>query len=243
MKKLLSILMVLTFILSGCGAQDSGWFHNGIVQPFTDLITFFASFFNGSYGMGIVLVTLCVRFLLMPMMISSYKNQKKMQVRMKIAQPKIKAIQDKMKTAKDQEEKNALSQELMKIYGEHNINPLNMGCLPIIVQMPILTGLYFAITHSKAIAEESFLWFNLGSPDIVIMLIAGALYFLQSFMSIQFMPEESRKQMWPMAIISPLMIIFVSFHSPAALPLYWSVGAIVLLFQQYISHKLFNNIK
>ncbi|WP_414048731.1 membrane protein insertase YidC [Macrococcus animalis] len=243
MRKLISILMVLTFILSGCGAQDEGFFHNGIVQPFTDLITFFARFFDGSFGMGIVLVTLCVRFLLMPMMISSFKNQKKMQASMKVAQPKIKAIQEKIKSVKDPEEKNALSQELMKIYGEHNINPLNIGCLPIIVQMPILTGLYFAITHSKAIAAQSFMWFNLGTPDVWMMLIAGALYFVQSWISIQYMPEESRKQMWPMAIMSPLMIVFVSFHSPAALPLYWSVGAIVLIFQQYISNKLFSDIR
>lgn len=243
MKRFFSVLIVLTLILSGCGAQDDGLFHNGIVQPYTDLITFFAGFFAGSYGMGIVLVTLCVRFMMMPMMLSTVKQQKKMQANMKVAGPKIKEIQDKMKLAKDPEEKSVLSQELMKIYGEHNINPMNMGCLPIIVQMPILTGLYFAIIHSKSIAAQSFLWFNLGTPDLLMMLIAGGLYFLQSWISIQYMPEESRKQMWPMAIMSPLMIIFISFHSPAALPLYWSVGAIVLIFQQFISNKLFSDIK
>lgn len=240
MKKFTVLLTALLLLLTGCAPKEDGLFHQSLVEPFAQLIKYFASFFDGSYGMGIVLVTVCVRLVLMPMMLNATKRQKVMQGNMKLAQPEIKKLQDQIKVAKDEEEKARLSQELLKVYSKYNVNPLNMGCLPVIVQMPILMALYFAITHSKDIATQSFLWFNLGSPDIMMMVIAGALYFLQSWISLQYMPETTRKQMRPMILMSPMMIIFVSFHSPAALPLYWSVGAVILITQQYISNKLYN---
>lgn len=240
MKKFTVLLTALLLLLTGCAPKEDGLFHQSLVEPFAQLIKYFASFFDGSYGMGIVLVTVCVRLVLMPMMLNATKRQKAMQDNMKLAQPEIKKLQDQIKVAKDEEEKARLSQELLKVYSKYNVSPLNMGCLPVIIQMPILMALYFAITHSKEIAAQSFLWFNLGSPDMVMMLIAGALYFLQSWISLQYMPDATRKQMRPMLLMSPLMIIFVSFHSPAALPLYWSVGAVILVIQQYISNKLYN---
>ncbi|UBH15056.1 membrane protein insertase YidC [Macrococcus armenti] len=243
MKRIIVLLTTLLLLLTGCAPKEDGFFHQSLVQPFSDLIKYFGSFFDGSYGMGIVLVTVCVRLLLLPMMLNATKRQKEMQGNMKLAQPEIKKLQDQINAAKDDEEKAALTRELLKVYGKYNVSPMNMGCLPIIIQTPILMALYFAITHSKEIAAQSFLWFNLGSPDIIMMLIAGTLYFLQSWISFQYMPESTRKQMKPMLFISPIMIIFISFHSPAALPLYWSVGAIFMIFQQYLSHKLYKNIE
>ena len=52
----------------------------------------------------------------------------------------------------------------MALFQKYNVNPL-AGCLPIVVQMPILIGVYHAISRTKEIADDSFLWFDLGSPD------------------------------------------------------------------------------
>lgn len=157
MKKFTVLLTALLLLLTGCAPKEDGLFHQSLVEPFAQLIKYFASFFDGSYGMGIVLVTVCVRLVLMPMMLNATKRQKVMQGNMKLAQPEIKKLQDQIKVAKDEEEKARLSQELLKVYSKYNVNPLNMGCLPVIVQMPILMALYFAITHSKDIATQSFL--------------------------------------------------------------------------------------
>ena len=78
-----------------------------------------------------------------------------------------------------------VQQEIMSLYKEHNINPLNMGCLPALIQMPIIMGLYYAILYSAEIKTHSFLWFDLGSTDIWMTAIAGVVYFVQAKVSLQ----------------------------------------------------------
>lgn len=242
MKKLYTVLafLAITLLLGGCAPQEGGMFHSTFVEPFVYLIEFFASFFNNSYGIGIIIVTLCVRLIVMPFMLRSFKGQKKMQFKMKQLKPEIDEINKKMKAAKDDQERTQYSQEMMALYKDNNVNPLNMGCLPMLIQMPILMALYFAISHNDAFASHSFAWFNLGTPDIFMALIAGALYLLQAYLSTRYLPEESNEQMKYIMYLSPIMILIVSMNTPAALPLYWSASAIVLIIQQYISNKYFN---
>ena len=71
-------------------------------------------------------------------------------------------------------------------------------------------------------------------------LIAGGLYLLQAYLSTRYLPDGSNNQMKYIMYISPIMIFIVSLNMPAALPLYWSASAIVLIIQQYISNKYFN---
>lgn len=242
MKKLYTVLafLAVSILLSGCAPQEGGVFYNSLVEPFIYLIKFFASFFNNSYGIGIIIVTICVRLIVMPFMLRSFKGQKKMQFKMKKIKPQMDEINEKMKSAKDEQERAQYSQEMRALYKEHGINPLGMGCLPMIIQMPILMALYFAISHNDALASHSFAWFNLGTPNIFMALIAGALYLLQAYLSTKYLPEESNGQMKYIMYISPIMIFIVSMSTPAALPLYWSASAIVLIVQQYISNKYFN---
>lgn len=242
MKKLYTVLafLAVSILLSGCAPQEGGVFYTSLVEPFIYLIKFFSSFFNNSYGIGIIIVTICVRLIVMPFMLRSFKGQKKMQFKMKKIKPQMDEINEKMKSAKDEQERVQYSQEMMALYKEHGVNPLNMGCLPMIIQMPILMALYFAISHNDALASHSFAWFNLGTPNIFMALIAGALYLLQAYLSTKYLPEESKGQMKYIMYISPIMIFIVSMSTPAALPLYWSASAIVLIVQQYISNKYFN---
>ncbi len=245
MKKivLFSMLGSLLFILSGCQSVENqeGIFFNVFVRPMNFLLEFLGnSVFNGSYGLAIIAITIGIRLILMPFMLKNYRAQSKMKSKMDIVKPKMEEIQAKMKEAKTKEEQMQYQQEMMSLYREHNINPLNMGCLPIIIQTPIIMGLYFAIRYSADVKTHEFLWFSLGSPDIAMTIIAGIVYMVQAQVSLWTVPESQKAQMKMFMYISPIMIVIISFTSMAALPLYWSVGGLLLILQTYIGRKYFS---
>jgi YidC/Oxa1 family membrane protein insertase len=241
---LLAMLSLTTLLLSACSSQaqstnNDGFFHKYFVEPFAITIHYLAELFNGNYGLSIILVTLVIRLILMPLMLRQYKNQMGMKAKMDVLKPEMDVIQAKMKTEKDPKKKQELQAEMMGLYKKHGVNPLNMGCLPILIQMPILTGFYYAIRGSQEIAQHEFLWFSLGKPDIIITIIAGVIYFFQFKVSQSSMPSAQQQQMKYMGLLSPLMIVMFSFSAPAALPLYWVVGGMFVILQTWISHSLY----
>ena len=167
----------------------------------------------------------------MPWMLKQYQKQQSMKGKMDILKPEMEKIQKKLKETKDPTTQKELQQEMMEVYKEHGVNPLNIGCLPMLIQMPILLGFYYAIRGSEEIATHSFLWFNLGQPDLWVTALAGIVYYLQFKVSSSNMPAEQQKQMKFMGLMSPIMIVMVSFQAPAALPLYWTVGGAFLIVQ------------
>lgn len=225
---------------SGTDASP-GFFQHYFVSPLTVVLNTVAGWFNGSYGLSIILVTLLLRFILMPFMLKSTKQQMQMKDKMAVLQPEMKVIQDKLKKTTNQTEKVKLQQEMMQLYQKHNVNPMASlsGCLPILIQMPILMGFYYAIKNSPEMATHSFLWFNLGQPDIILALLAAGIYFLQAKLSLANVPEEQRKQMAIVSYMSPIMMGFISLSAPAALPLYWTVGGCFLIVQTYVIRKLY----
>lgn len=240
------LLALTTILLSACSAADGksdGFFHTYFVEPFTVTIHFIAEFFNGSYGLSIILVTFIIRLVLMPFMLKQYKNQMNMKEKMDVLKPEMEDIQKRMKEEKDPKKKQQLQQEMMGLYQKHGVNPLNMGCLPILIQMPILTGFYYAIRSSEEIATHRFLWFSLGDPDIIITIIAGVIYYFQFRASQTNMPTTQQQQMKFMGLLSPIMIVMFSINAPAALPLYWAVGGTFLILQTWLSRKLYQNAK
>ncbi|MFK9092923.1 membrane protein insertase YidC [Bacillus salipaludis] len=246
---MLAVLLILpTLLLSACSSQTKngnshGFFQTYFVHPFSTIIHTTAELFNGNYGLAIIIVTLIIRLVLMPLMLKQYKNQMAMKEKMDVLKPEMDVIQKKMKTEKDPKKKQELQAEMMGLYQKHGVNPLNMGCLPILIQMPILTAFYYAIRGSKEIAAHQFLWFNLGHPDIIITIIAGLVYYFQFKVSQSNMPTAQQQQMKIMGLMSPLMIVMFSFSAPAALPLYWVVGGTFLTLQTMISHKLYKSSK
>ena len=134
-----------------------------------------------------------------------------------------------------------MQQEMMQIYQKHQVNPLSSlgGCLPILIQFPILIGFYYAIRRTPEIATHSFLWFDLGATDVIMTIIAVAVYFLQFKVSQAGLDPAMQKQMALMGLLSPLMIGVVSLNAPAALPLYWAVGGVFMIVQTLISRKLY----
>jgi len=237
------MIVLAAVLLSGCAGVENkeGFFYSVFVRPFDFLLNFFGDLFGGSFGLAIIAITVLIRLVLMPLMLRNYKSQQGMKVKMDAMKPEMEEIQKKIKASKDKEEQTKLQQEMMGLYRKHNVNPLNMGCLPMLIQMPIIMGLYFAILYSPDVKSHQFLWFSLGDPDIIMMLIAGAVYFIQAKVSLWTVPEQQKQQMKMMIYISPIMIMFVSFTSMSALPLYWTVGGLLLIFQTWLGRKFYSN--
>ena len=111
-----------------------------IMRPMINSLVFFYYFLFGSFGLSIIVFTVIIRLLMIPLTVRQYTQMKKMQV----IQPRMKALQEKYKDKKTQENRRKLSQETMGLYKEAGVSPI--GCLgPMFIQMPIWIGLYRAI--------------------------------------------------------------------------------------------------
>lgn len=140
---------------------------NGLLSGLGSLLSFFYSVIP-SYGIAIILLTISVRVLLLPLTIKQTRSMQSMQ---KI-QPKVKELQRKYKGNRQK-----LNEELMKLYKEHQVNPLG-GCLPLLLQLPVFFALYRVLTGgggtqylpdgelqaSIRLGEERFLGMNLVCP-------------------------------------------------------------------------------
>ena len=250
-KALLPMLLGVMVFLAGCDYSKpenrDGFFFNTFVTPMDKLIHWLGHAFNDNYGLAIIVLVLVIRLVLMPFMLSNYKNSHMMREKMKVAKPDIDAIQEKVKRARTQEEKIAANQEMMEVYKKYDMNPMKnmLGCLPIIIQMPIIMGLFFVLKYPSSggfTEHPNFLWFDLSKPDIWITIIAGVLYFLQAYVSSMSMPQEQRQMGYIMMIISPIMIVWLSLSSASALGLYWSVSAAFLVVQTYIANTYYSRL-
>ena len=238
--------------LAGCDYSKSsnrnGFFYNTFVEPMAKILHWLGhSVFHDDYGIAIIVLVLVIRIILLPFMLSNYKNSHMMREKMKIAKPEVEGVQEKVKRARTQEEKMAANQEMMEVYKKYDINPMKsaLGCLPVLIQMPIVMGLYFVLRYriGGGITEHPhFLWFNLVHPDIWITIIAGVLYFIQAWVSSKQMPEEQRQMTYMMMIVSPIMIIWISLSSASALGLYWSVSAAFLIIQIFFANKHYEKV-
>lgn len=251
-KALLPLLLGVMVFLAGCDYSKSsnrnGFFYNTFVEPMAKILHWLGhSVFHDDYGIAIIVLVLVIRIILLPFMLSNYKNSHMMREKMKIAKPEVEGVQEKVKRARTQEEKMAANQEMMEVYKKYDINPMKsaLGCLPVLIQMPIVMGLYFVLRYriGGGITEHPhFLWLNLVHPDIWITIIAGVLYFIQAWVSSKQMPEEQRQMTYMMMIVSPIMIIWISLSSASALGLYWSVSAAFLIIQIFFANKHYEKV-
>ncbi|WP_308639824.1 membrane protein insertase YidC [Paenibacillus silvisoli] len=217
-----------------------GIFHQYVVSPFSWLIDHFATWFGGSFGLALIAITILVRLALMPFMIKQYKQQQLMRIKMTAMMPEINAIKEKYANSSDPDKQRKQTQETMAIYSKHKYNPLNLGCLPLLLQIPLLTGLYYAIRSNPEMASHNFLWFQLGSPDLILPFLAAGVYLIQALIAKSAMPQmDSMKGMGWMMYLSPVMMGIFSFTSPAALPLYWCIGGMILIGQSLLSRWLY----
>ncbi|PKM51093.1 MAG: hypothetical protein CVV02_08050 [Firmicutes bacterium HGW-Firmicutes-7] len=106
---------------------------------------FFNTFGVVSIGISIIVFTIIIRLLMIPLAIKQQKSMKDMQK----VQPEIKKLQEKYKNKKDPDSQKKFQEESSKLYQEHNVNPLG-GCLPVVIQMPILFALFAVLRNIPA---------------------------------------------------------------------------------------------
>lgn len=236
---LLFMLVGLVALMSGCtqvnqpiNAQSTGFWNQYIVYPLSQLITYVAELTGNNYGLSIIIVTILVRLVILPLMIKQLRSSKAMQD----LQPEMKLLREKY-SSKDQQTQQKLQKETMELFQKHGVNPL-AGCFPLIVQMPILIGFYHAIMRTRAIAEHSFLWFDLGHKDpyYILPIVAGVATFIQQKLMMAGTANQN-PQMAMMVWLMPIMIIIFAINFPAALSLYWVVGNIFMILQTLLINK------
>ena len=120
----------------------------------------------------------------------------------------------------------------MALYQTHGVNPV-AGCLPIIVQMPIIIGLYHAIMRTGEIKNHTFFWFDFGSPDIILSILAGVLHIFPA-KDDDGWNDESKSADGNDALAYADYDYRLWNQLPAALSLYWVVGSIFMILQTFI---------
>lgn len=250
-KKLITLLLLSLNLLSACDYSKSenrnGFFYNTFATPMDHLLHWLGSIFDNNYGLAIISIVLIVRIIMLPFMLAQSKNGHLMRKKMEIVKPELTKIQERIKNANTQEEKITANQEMMNKYREYNMNPMKtmLGCLPLLIQMPILFGLYVSLKwpSSGGLTEHTdFLWFNLTQPDIWITIIAGILYIVQPLINLENMPKEQHFISYIMAIISPIFIVYISITSASALGLYWTINAAFLIIQMFFSNRYYSQL-
>ena len=185
---------------------------------------------NISFGLAIIIFTIIIRLVLMPLSIKQIKSTSKMSA----IQPEMKKVQDKYKS--DPQKAQA---EVMKLYKENGVNPMG-GCLPMLIQMPILFAL-FAVFQNLNFQGASFLWLtDLTKPDpyyILPILSTVTTYFSSKLMQ----PAGDSAQSKQTSTMNTGMAIFMGVMSvkfKGALVLYWVVNNILQVIQTLVINKI-----
>ncbi|MBP2634810.1 MAG: yidC2 [Firmicutes bacterium] len=180
-----------------------------------------------NYGIAIILLTIAIKAILYPLTVKQVKSMKAMQD----IQPKMKQIQEKYKGNPEK-----LNKELATLYKEAGVNPL-AGCLPLIVQMPFLIAIFFAIRDYNYLQQPpSFLWMtDLAQPDgtYILPILSAVTTYIQQKQTTSEMTQQAKMMM----IFMPLFIGYISLTFPGGLVLYWVVSNLFQIFQQWFMYR------
>lgn len=219
---LMAGLVTLVFVLSACGTapineSSTGIWDRYIVYYFAEAIKFLS--ISANTGIGIILFTLVIRIILLPLMHFQTKSMRKTQE----LQPKLKALQ-KQYSSKDPETQRLFREEQQKLYAENNVNPY-AGCLPLLIQMPIMMALYQSISRVPELKQGSFMWLNLGQPDpyLILPILAAAFTFASTYLT-SMSQIESNASLKIMNFVMPVMIFVMGMSLASGLSLYWVVS-------------------
>jgi len=225
-----------------------------LYQPlFNALVLLYEHLPGHDFGIAVIVLTILIRLILYPLMVQSIKSQKVLSE----LQPKIQEIQQKYKGDKEKQ-----ARETMGLYQKEKINPFG-GCLPLLIQLPILIALYqvfwkglqpgamvnlYGFVSHPGVIDPTFLGvINLAQASLILAVLAGILQFFQTKMITPKTPK-SKKEEGQMAQFSgmmqkqmlyffPIFTVFILWKLPAAIALYWVVTALFSIFQQYLIFK------
>jgi len=226
-------------------------YHEVLIRPlFNTLISLYNIIPGHDFGVAIIVLTIIIRVILYPLNQKSIYSQKALQD----LQPKIKEIQQKYKNDKEKQ-----SRALIELYKNNKINPAS-GCLPIIIQLPILFALFsvfktgldptklnalYSFVHNPGEINHFFIGLvDLSQKNIVLAVLAGVAQFWQSRMLLTIQPsvksagakDESmaaavNKQM---VYFLPILTVFITATLPAGLAVYWLTVTLFGIIQQYL---------
>ncbi len=208
-----------------------GWF--GFIAQFLLIILNWLYKMIPNYGVAIILLTIILKIVLFPLTWTSMVSMAKMQK----VQPKLKALREKYKKMKtDPEQRKKYNMELMNIYKEEGINPAS-GCLPLLLQLPILWGFFNLLSRAVEIRHKPFVFWikdlSAKDPYYVIPILMGITQFIIQKMTPSGGDPSQKKIMLLMPIF--LTIFFMNF--PSGLVLYWLVQNIIQIGQQHLMNK------
>ncbi len=214
----------------------------GFLQPVADIISKLIDILYGltvtigfpSYALAIIMISILLKLVLYPLM----QKQMKSTMNMQEIQPKLEYLQKKYKNNPDK-----LNEEMLKLYKEYDVNPAG-GCLPLLIQFPILIGLFMALRQYDftPIEHAVFLWVpNLGDVDPlhILPVLVAATMFLQQKLSMASTAgnEQTAQMMKTMLYVMPAMMLFVCWSMPAGLCLYWAFFSVLSIIQQHFMNK------
>ena len=212
-------------------------FFGSLLNPFVHLfqtgINVLYEFLSGlgfpNYGFAIILLTIIIKMALYPLTVKQVKSMKAMQE----LSPKMKKIQEKYK-----DNPQVMQQKIGALYKDAGVNPL-AGCLPLLIQMPILMGMYYSLYNFSYPTPESayFLWMtSMSNPDplYILPVLSALTTFLQQKMTTT---DSNNPQMKMMMFIMPLFIGWISINFPSGLVLYWVTMNVVQIIQQWWMYR------
>ncbi len=225
-----------------------------VLSPMVNLMLLFYRFLGQQTIIAIAGLTLVVRLAVLPL---TLKQQQAAQ-RMQELQPELQKLQKKY--ANDREK---LAQEQMKLYQKAGINPLG-GCLPLLIQLPLLYGLWQAIIRVLAVnplellklsqniytfipgivglipLQSRFLWLDLGQPDpyfVLPILVVVTSWLSQKILTPPSTDERSAAMNQQMQIMMPLMFGFISISYASGLSIYFIISNLVTILQYFLTRR------
>lgn len=211
----------------------------------------FVERYTGNYGWAIVLLTIVIRLLFFPFMHRGQLKMRKMQDKMKRVQPKVKTMRERYRKLERKEVERGrpearmelrrkMNEEMMAIYKQADINPLGSmsGCLPLLLQMPILYAFYQILSQAIELRKAPFLlWIrdlSVKDPYYVTPIIMGGTMLVQQVMTSSSIPDQTQRRiMYAM----PIMFTYLFVNFPSGLVLYWLVNNLLGILQQYLVNK------
>lgn len=250
--KLILLLIPMTLILTGCDnspiTENPSGIWDWLVYGLAQLIIVLGKVFGNNVGWGIVASTIVFRVLMIPL----FRKQTQSTAKMQEVQPEIKKINEKYKNKKDRETQAKKNQEIQALYKRHGVNPLS-GCLPLLLQMPLLFAYYDAVTgllingkydDTTDVAyqglinlgagdmTQQLLGFDLAEPVIFFAIIAAVTTYFSSKLSMAGQNKsQANDMMKSMTIVMPIMIFVMGITLPGALSIYWATSNSITIAQ------------
>ena len=198
----------------------------GLLKAIITTLLFTMNKLVGNFGVAIILATIVIKIILLPLTLKQDKSMRNM----KKLQPEIDKIKKQYK-----DNPQVMQQKTMELYKENKVSPFG-GCLPLLVQLPILWALFGVLRDPNTVpVNETFLWMNLVAPDpyYILPVLNGIVSFLQQ----KLMGSAGGAQSKNMMYIFPVMMIVISYKMPAGLQIYWLASSLVSVIQQYFIMK------